>query len=74
MTRHAAAPGLEEGKLFSAVVREAKQAGYTEPDPRDDLSGADVARKARGGLGLQYGLQFGASRGSGENLANLERI
>jgi aspartokinase/homoserine dehydrogenase 1 len=26
-------------------VAEAKQAGYTEPDPRDDLSGTDVARK-----------------------------
>lgn len=30
---------------FSAVVREAKKNGYTEPDPRDDLSGMDVARK-----------------------------
>ena len=30
---------------FSAVVRDAKAMGYTEPDPRDDLSGMDVARK-----------------------------
>jgi aspartokinase/homoserine dehydrogenase 1 len=30
---------------FSAIVRAAKQKGYTEPDPRDDLSGTDVARK-----------------------------
>jgi aspartokinase/homoserine dehydrogenase 1 len=30
---------------FSAIVREAKNLGYTEPDPRDDLSGMDVARK-----------------------------
>jgi bifunctional aspartokinase / homoserine dehydrogenase 1 len=30
---------------FSAVVRDAKERGYTEPDPRDDLSGMDVARK-----------------------------
>jgi aspartokinase/homoserine dehydrogenase 1 len=30
---------------FSAVLRAAQEAGYTEPDPRDDLSGADVARK-----------------------------
>lgn len=30
---------------FSAVVRQAKALGYTEPDPRDDLSGMDVARK-----------------------------
>ena len=31
---------------FSEIVREAKAKGYTEPDPRDDLSGKDVARKA----------------------------
>jgi len=31
---------------FSAAVRNAKERGYTEPDPRDDLSGLDVARKA----------------------------
>jgi aspartokinase/homoserine dehydrogenase 1 len=30
---------------FSAVVKDAKAKGYTEPDPRDDLSGTDVARK-----------------------------
>jgi bifunctional aspartokinase / homoserine dehydrogenase 1 len=30
---------------FSDLVREAKELGYTEPDPRDDLSGTDVARK-----------------------------
>ena len=30
---------------FSSIVRTAKQKGYTEPDPRDDLSGMDVARK-----------------------------
>jgi len=34
------------GKPFSAAVRSAKERGYTEPDPRDDLSGLDVARKA----------------------------
>ncbi|KAL2520253.1 Bifunctional aspartokinase/homoserine dehydrogenase 2 [Forsythia ovata] len=32
-------------RAFSDVVTEAKEAGYTEPDPRDDLSGTDVARK-----------------------------
>lgn len=31
---------------FSSIVRSAKEKGYTEPDPRDDLSGLDVARKA----------------------------
>jgi len=30
---------------FSEIVRTAKENGYTEPDPRDDLSGMDVARK-----------------------------
>jgi bifunctional aspartokinase / homoserine dehydrogenase 1 len=34
-----------EGKKFSDVVKEAKAKGYTEPDPRDDLNGMDVARK-----------------------------
>lgn len=36
---------LEDGQPFSAAVREAMERGFTEPDPRDDLSGADVARK-----------------------------
>jgi aspartokinase/homoserine dehydrogenase 1 len=31
---------------FSTLVRGAKEMGYTEPDPRDDLSGMDVARKS----------------------------
>lgn len=30
---------------FSEVVREAREKGFTEPDPRDDLSGMDVGRK-----------------------------
>ncbi|HEX9037642.1 MAG TPA: bifunctional aspartate kinase/homoserine dehydrogenase I [Ktedonobacterales bacterium] len=30
---------------FSALVRDAQRRGFTEPDPRDDLSGRDVARK-----------------------------
>ncbi|MEO5565197.1 MAG: bifunctional aspartate kinase/homoserine dehydrogenase I [Luteimonas sp.] len=35
-----------DGSLpFSALIREAMDLGYTEPDPRDDLSGLDVARK-----------------------------
>jgi homoserine dehydrogenase len=37
---------LEKGARFSDAVREAWKLGYTEPDPRDDLSGTDVARKA----------------------------
>jgi len=34
------------GSHFGDAVRAAKERGYTEPDPRDDLSGLDVARKA----------------------------
>ncbi|MCL2264640.1 MAG: bifunctional aspartate kinase/homoserine dehydrogenase I [Treponema sp.] len=35
-----------DGKIpFSALVREAKAKGYTEPDPRDDLNAMDAARK-----------------------------
>jgi aspartokinase/homoserine dehydrogenase 1 len=30
---------------FSELLREARRLGYTEPDPRSDLSGEDVARK-----------------------------
>lgn len=37
---------LEEGMAFSKAVLRAKELGYTEPDPREDLSGRDVARKA----------------------------
>src|SRR5262249_33218247 len=36
----------ECGVPFSRAGREAHALGYTEPDPRDDLSGMDVARKA----------------------------
>ena len=32
-------------RSFASIVREAQREGYTEPDPRLDLSGTDVARK-----------------------------
>ncbi len=38
--------GLQAGQPFSSLVAEAMQRGYTEPDPRIDLGGMDVARKA----------------------------
>jgi bifunctional aspartokinase / homoserine dehydrogenase 1 len=37
---------VSDGVPFSKAVRTAMAKGYTEPDPRDDLSGMDVARKA----------------------------
>jgi len=36
---------LEDGEPLSKAVARAMELGYTEPDPRDDLSGMDVARK-----------------------------
>jgi homoserine dehydrogenase len=33
------------GMSFSEVIEDAKNKGFTEPDPRDDLSGTDVQRK-----------------------------
>lgn len=36
---------LNVNTKFSDIVSDAKQRGFTEPDPRDDLSGMDVARK-----------------------------
>ena len=40
------APTEGQGGKWSEEVRKAKELGYTEPDPRDDLNGVDVARKA----------------------------
>ena len=36
---------LDATRTFSQIVREAHKLGLTEPDPREDLSGVDVARK-----------------------------
>jgi aspartokinase/homoserine dehydrogenase 1 len=36
---------LDEGMTLSQATNLAKEQGFTEPDPRDDLSGMDVARK-----------------------------
>lgn len=36
---------LSPERKFSNVVKETMNKGFTEPDPREDLSGTDVARK-----------------------------
>jgi len=51
---------LGKGRLFSQLVAEAKEKGYTEPDPRDDLGAVDAARKTlilirEAGFSLNYG-------------------
>jgi bifunctional aspartokinase / homoserine dehydrogenase 1 len=48
---------FRKGTKFVDIVKEAKAKGYTEPDPRDDLSGLDVARKILI-LGREIGLRL----------------
>lgn len=51
---------LGKGRSFSSLVLEAREKGYTEPDPRDDLGAIDIARKTlilirEAGFSLDYG-------------------
>jgi aspartokinase/homoserine dehydrogenase 1 len=58
---------MREGAAFSEAVRLARLHGYAEPDPRDDLSGHDVARKLAT-LARELGLSSGADDAVVENL------
>ncbi|MEN0004173.1 MAG: bifunctional aspartate kinase/homoserine dehydrogenase I [Bacteroidota bacterium] len=51
---------FNESTSFSEIVDQAQQLGYTEPDPRVDLSGKDVSRKLLI-LAREIGLQMEAS-------------
>ncbi|MEZ5291326.1 MAG: hypothetical protein R2745_09600, partial [Vicinamibacterales bacterium] len=56
---------VSAGRPFSEAVRDAVARGYAEPDPRDDLSGADAARK---GLILARLLGYRGPAPAAENL------
>ena len=64
---------LGRGRKFSAALRDAMSRGYTEPDPRDDLTGMDVGRKGLI-LGRLLGFEGELSDVSVESLVTPEAV
>lgn len=51
---------LQNGETFGKTIKKARELGYAEPDPRDDLSGKDSAWKLLGiarSIGLRIGME-----------------
>ncbi len=64
----------EDGAEYAAVLAEAQDLGYAEPDPTDDVSGADAAAKAAILASLAFGTWVGLDDVYHEGIENLSPI